>query len=79
MFVREVFHGDSKPQAEEMIAEIKKAFTSNLKNLNWMDDQTRLLAEEKANAITDMIGFPDYILNSSQLDEKYKDLDIDPG
>lgn len=79
MFVREVFQGDSKPQAEEMILEIKKAFINNLKTLSWMDNHTRLLAEEKANAITDMIGFPDFILNPTKLDEKYKDLDIDPG
>ncbi|CRK96791.1 CLUMA_CG009917, isoform A [Clunio marinus] len=77
IFVREVFHGDSKPQAEEMINEIRTAFKENLRKLSWMDKETRILAEDKADAISDMIGFPDYILNPSQLDEKYKDLDID--
>lgn len=78
MFVREVFHGDSKPQAEEMINEIRSAFKENLRKLNWMDKETRVLAEDKADAISDMIGFPDYILKPAQLDEKYKDLEIDP-
>lgn len=77
MFVREVFHGDSKPQAEEMINEIRSAFKENLRKLNWMDKETKILAEEKADAISDMIGFPDYILDPAQLDEKYKELDID--
>lgn len=77
MFVREVFKGDSKPQAEEMIKEIKKAFKENLRKLNWMDKETITLAEEKADAISDMIGFPEYILNESQLDDKYIDLEID--
>lgn len=77
MFVREAFHGDSKDQAEQMIDEIRNAFKENLKGLSWMDDETRLLAEEKADAISDMIGFPNYILDASQLDEKYKDLEID--
>lgn len=77
MFVREVFHGDSKPQAEEMIDEIRTAFKQNLRQLNWMDAETRTLAEEKADAISDMIGFPDYILDPAQLDEKYKELEID--
>lgn len=76
MFVREVFHGDSKPQAEEMINEIRTAFKDNLSKLNWMDKETRTLADEKADAISDMIGFPDYILDPLQLDEKYKDLEI---
>lgn len=79
MFVREVFHGEAKPQAEEMINEIRNAFKQNFMNLKWMDDETRRMAEEKADAISDMIGFPDYILDPVQLDERYKDLDIDPG
>ncbi|XP_014472427.1 PREDICTED: endothelin-converting enzyme 1 isoform X2 [Dinoponera quadriceps] len=76
MFVREVFHGKSKPMAEEMIDLIRRAFTKNLKNLDWMDAETRSSAEEKANAITDMIGFPDFILRPSELDERYRDLSI---
>ncbi|KAG6794346.1 endothelin-converting enzyme isoform X3 [Apis mellifera caucasica] len=76
MFVREVFHGKSKPMAEKMIDQIRKAFTKNFKNLDWMDPITRRAAEEKANAITDMVGFPNFILNPSELDERYKDLTI---
>ncbi|XP_034180003.1 M13 family metallopeptidase neprilysin 3 isoform X2 [Osmia lignaria lignaria] len=76
MFVREVFRGKSKPMAEEMIDQVRKAFTKNLKNLDWMDTETRNAAEEKANAITDMIGFPDFILNPRELDERYRDLSI---
>lgn len=78
MFVREVFHGESKPQAEEMINEVRNAFKNNLKNMKWMDNETKKSAEIKADAISDMIGFPDYILNPQQLDEKYKELTIDP-
>ncbi|XP_012171205.2 endothelin-converting enzyme homolog isoform X2 [Bombus terrestris] len=74
MFVREVFHGKSKPMAEKMINQVRKAFIKNLKNLDWMDAETRRKAEEKANAITDMVGFPDFILHPNELDERYKDL-----
>nr|CAD7448714.1 unnamed protein product [Timema bartmani] len=56
MFVREVFHGNSKPMAEDMINEIREAFKRNLKMLSWMDQETREAAERKADAITDMIG-----------------------
>lgn len=76
MFVREAFNGKSKPDAEEMINEVRNAFKTNLKSLSWMDDETRKLAEEKANAITDMIGFPDFILSPQELDKKYNELDI---
>lgn len=39
-----------------MINEIRIAFLDNLKNLTWMDRETREAAINKANAITDMIG-----------------------
>lgn len=76
MFVREVFHGDSKIMAEQMIEEIREAFKKNLPTLSWMDPETRQLAREKANAITDMIGFPDFILNPEKLDKKYEGLEF---
>lgn len=76
MFVRESFNGKSKPQAEQMINEVRNAFKANLGHLDWMDDETRKLAEEKADAITDMIGYPAYILDPKQLDEKYVGLNI---
>ncbi|XP_012276317.1 endothelin-converting enzyme homolog isoform X2 [Orussus abietinus] len=76
MFVREVFHGKSKPMAEDMVNEVRQAFIKNLKNLDWMDAETRKSADDKANAITDMIGFPDFILNPYELDERYHELSI---
>ncbi|CAG2061727.1 unnamed protein product, partial [Timema podura] len=60
MFVREVFHGNSKPMAEDMINEIREAFKRNLKMLSWMDQETREAAERKADAITDMIEDPKF-------------------
>ena len=59
-----------------MIEDIRSAFQDNLKDLEWMDDETRDLAKEKAAATTDMIGYPDFILDPVQLDKKYKKLDI---
>lgn len=81
-----------------MINEIRTAFKDNFKNLRWMDKETLLEAELKADAITDMIGkiktdqnlgrwtvgiirmlrigFPDYIMDPNQLDDKYINLTV---
>lgn len=56
IFVKEVFHQESKVQAEEMINNVRDAFKNNFKNLKWMDEWTRKVAIEKADAMTDMIG-----------------------
>ncbi|KAF9808055.1 hypothetical protein SFRURICE_017227, partial [Spodoptera frugiperda] len=79
MFVREVFHGEAKTQGEIMINNIRNAFKRNLKNLDWMDAETRKAAEIKADAITDMIGFPDYILHKDELDKQYEELEVKPN
>lgn len=74
--MREVFHGDSKNHAQKMINEVRNAFKKNLKNLKWMDPETREAAEIKADAISDMIGYPDFIQNPKLLDERYHNLTV---
>jgi len=77
MFIRQNFHGESKPLAESMIKTVKDSFKSNFQNLDWMDEETRNSAREKADAITDMIGYPKFILNGDELDSFYSDLQIE--
>ena len=43
-------------QAEEMIEDVRTAFIENTKHLSWMDEETRKKAEDKAEAITKMMG-----------------------
>nr|XP_027199994.1 endothelin-converting enzyme homolog isoform X2 [Dermatophagoides pteronyssinus] len=74
IFVHSAFRGESKNESKIMIKQIKDAFKEHLDNLTWMDRQTLELAMEKADAITDMIGFPDFILNEKKLNKRYKDL-----
>ncbi|XP_048752653.1 endothelin-converting enzyme homolog isoform X3 [Ostrea edulis] len=76
MFVREAFQGESKQKAEKMVNEVKYAFKKNLPNLLWMDDETRQAAKEKANAVIDLIGFPSYINNNTQLNKEYQALEV---
>uniref|UniRef100_A0A8D2PVV6 endothelin-converting enzyme 1 n=1 Tax=Zosterops lateralis melanops TaxID=1220523 RepID=A0A8D2PVV6_ZOSLA len=71
LFVKATFDRDSKAIAEEMISEIRAAFELSLDQLDWMDEKTRQAAKEKADAIYDMIGFPDFILDNKELDDVY--------
>nr|XP_014344297.1 PREDICTED: endothelin-converting enzyme 2 isoform X2 [Latimeria chalumnae] len=76
LFVKATFDKDSKEIAEEMINEIRVAFKEGLDELDWMDDQTRQAAKEKADAIYDMIGFPDFILDDKELDDVYDGYEV---
>ncbi|OCT73368.1 hypothetical protein XELAEV_18036351mg [Xenopus laevis] len=76
MFVKATFAETSKVQALRMIKEIKAAFEENLKTLSWMDDETRRAAREKAEAIYDMIGYPNFIMDPKELDKVFNDYDV---
>ncbi|XP_049737404.1 endothelin-converting enzyme 2 isoform X1 [Elephas maximus indicus] len=76
LFVKATFDRQSKEIAEGMISEIRTAFEEALGQLVWMDEKTRRAAKEKADAIYDMIGFPDFILEPKELDDIYDGYDV---
>ena len=57
-----------------MIHNIRQAFNDLLAENEWMDDQTRAVAKEKANAIKERIGYPDYIIVPELLDKKIENV-----
>lgn len=76
LFVKATFDRKSKKIAEGMISEIRTAFDEALGQLPWMDEKTRQAAKEKADAIYDMIGFPDFILEPKELDDVYDGYEV---
>ena len=76
LFVDGRFAGDSRAIAADMIADIKTAFKENLPFLRWMDDETRAKAEEKAEAVVEKIGYPDFILDPVLLAAEYSAITI---
>ena len=45
----------------------REAFNELLAENHWMDEETREVARDKANAMNERIGYPDYILNDTAL------------
>ncbi|XP_013379563.1 neprilysin-1 isoform X2 [Lingula anatina] len=76
LFVREHFKKESKDTATEMINNIKAAFQDLLRETDWMDDVTKEYAIAKASAMNERIGYPEYILNNTELDNIYTGLDF---
>ncbi|XP_014638623.1 PREDICTED: endothelin-converting enzyme 2 isoform X3 [Ceratotherium simum simum] len=76
LFVKATFDRQSKEIAEGMISEIRTSFEDALGQLVWMDEKTRQAAKEKAEAIYDMIGFPDFILEPKELDDVYDGYEV---
>lgn len=59
-----------------MVQGIRKAFIDALPSISWMSDGTRKVAAEKANAIHDQIGYPNFILNETELTGFYSNFSV---
>ncbi|XP_063534243.1 neprilysin-4-like isoform X2 [Cydia strobilella] len=78
MFVRKHFDETSKNDTLTMTREIQQSFRELLHKINWIDDGTKNLAAQKVDAMMLRIGYPDFILNKKELDQRYKDVKIHP-
>ncbi|XP_072017423.1 endothelin-converting enzyme homolog isoform X2 [Amphiura filiformis] len=76
LFVKEKVTPEIKNQTHAMISHIRKAFLDNLKDLKWMDDETKTHAEEKAEDVIEMIGYPDWLEDPAELDKYYEKMTI---
>lgn len=71
LFIKDNFDPKSKENAIEMIHNIREAFNELLNYNDWMDDETRQVAKEKANSINERIGYPELITNPIELSKEY--------
>ena len=53
-----------------MIHNLRQAFNDLLAENEWMDNETRAVAREKANSIKERIGYPDFLTDPELLDKK---------
>nr|CAD7255829.1 unnamed protein product [Timema shepardi] len=78
MFVRRHFDENSKNDTLHMTMDIMGSFENIMEKIEWIDDATKRLASEKADAMGLKIGYPSYILRSEELNLRYKEITIDP-
>uniref|UniRef100_A0A3Q1B2F8 Phosphate regulating endopeptidase homolog, X-linked n=1 Tax=Amphiprion ocellaris TaxID=80972 RepID=A0A3Q1B2F8_AMPOC len=77
LFVNTHFQEDKKHMMEELIEGIRWAFIDMLEKENdWMDQTTKKRAVEKAHAVLAKVGYPEFILNDTYLNEDLKQLEF---
>ncbi|XP_006729142.1 phosphate-regulating neutral endopeptidase PHEX [Leptonychotes weddellii] len=73
MFVDVHFQEDKKEMMEELIEGIRWAFIDMLEKENeWMDAGTKRKAKEKARAVLAKVGYPQFIMNDTYVNEDLK-------
>ncbi|XP_022090313.1 membrane metallo-endopeptidase-like 1 isoform X3 [Acanthaster planci] len=71
MYVDEHFPEDAKQKALEMIRNLQAAFKSMLETNDWLQDEDKPKAAEKADVMAFEIGYPEWIKDNAKLDEEY--------
>ena len=66
-------------QALEMIQNIRTAFNEILDENEWMDTATKEVAKQKANAMNERIGYPDFLTNAMELSKEYQLVSVPMG
>merc|ERR1712158_68687 len=78
LYVKKHFKEEAKRAMDEMVRDIRAEMDVILKEIQWMDDKTRVRAREKLRTMKEYIGYPDELLQVHLLEEVYKDLEVSP-
>ncbi len=70
--IENVFDPAAKKDVSVMVSRLKIAFSSLVEELDWMDQETKMRALEKAAAMREYIGYPDWIKNETLVDHAYQ-------
>lgn len=74
LYVRKYFNEQARQNALEMVADIRTEFMDILKHVDWMDEETKKNAIDKANSMSTHIAYPDELLDNKKLEEFYGDV-----
>jgi len=77
MYVREYFEEEARQSAKSMVKDIRDVFDEILGELEWMDEETRIRAKEKAASMATHIAYPDELLDDNKLTKLYTKLELD--
>lgn len=77
LYVKNFFKKESRDAAWEIVNSIRNEFENTLNVTEWMDDDTRMKALEKAKKMAMHIGYPAELTDAKKLLKYYKGLVID--
>ena len=59
-----------------MIHNIRQAFNEILDENDWMDEETKIAAKEKANAMSERIGYSEILTNPVEVSKEYENVGL---
>jgi putative endopeptidase len=74
MYVERYFHADAKRRADQLVGNLKAAFSESIDSLEWMTPATKEKARAKLAQLTTKIGYPERWRDWSTLEVRRDDL-----
>lgn len=75
--MRKYFSEDTRKAASEIVRNVLHEVEDTLTKATWMDKKTLANALKKARAIAPIIGYPEELLNSNNMEIYFNDLKLD--
>jgi predicted metalloendopeptidase len=72
LVTEENFMEHTKPKVQKMIDNIRQSFNTLVLHTTWMDWETRESTLKKSEKMKSLIGFPEWIMNRTELELHYK-------
>ena len=72
MFVRKYHIQYQKSTAEKMAKLIRETFHSIIQDSSWMDVESKYKARQKLSSMTQVLGYPDQLVNRTLIDDFFK-------
>ncbi|XP_078618830.1 phosphate-regulating neutral endopeptidase PHEX-like isoform X2 [Branchiostoma floridae x Branchiostoma japonicum] len=73
-YVNSYFSADKKTQVIGMIERVRDAFKKQIDELEWMAEPDKIVAKDKADAIDPKVGYPEWMLNTTELNNDFEAL-----
>jgi len=70
------FDEAAKGQADSMVEDLRSAFKELVEETDWMDSETQDKAKAKADMMLQLIGYPDWLVDTDQVDEYFSDAPV---
>lgn len=69
LYVSKHFREEAKREVQDIVTAVKDAFNETLRKSAWMDTDTRCEAKVKLQEMSKKIAYPDWLMNSTKLQE----------
>lgn len=70
--MKDAFTERDRSAVQEMVTDLKASFKTLVDEAAWMSAPTKATAKDKADAMLELIGYPAWIANKTELESYYE-------